>query len=92
MSEATVYFPVHPVVGPDCTGTAGKSLPVFSHKPCLVQVRKTLFVNPGSAGKQRFSLPRCCGLMMIEQKGIRVRFCSLENYKRSLPAECWTML
>ena len=58
-----------------------------SHKPCLVQVGKTLFVNPGSAGKQRFSFPRCCALMMIEQKGIRVRFCSLENYKRSLPAE-----
>ena len=28
--EATVCFPVHPVVGPDCTGTAGKSLPVFA--------------------------------------------------------------
>jgi len=34
-----------------------------SHEPCLVLLGGKLFFNPGSAGKKRFSLPRCCGLL-----------------------------
>ncbi|HKS97787.1 MAG TPA: metallophosphoesterase family protein, partial [Terriglobia bacterium] len=34
-----------------------------SHQPCVVTLGRRLFFNPGSAGKKRFDLPRCCGLL-----------------------------
>ncbi len=69
----------------------GTQVSVFghTHRPCLAQVERVLFVNPGSAGKKRFRLPRCCALMMLEEQGIRVRFCGIEGYNGSLPEERW---
>jgi putative phosphoesterase len=36
-----------------------------SHKPCVEQRAGTLFVNPGSAGPRRFSLPISAGELRI---------------------------
>ncbi len=60
-----------------------------SHQPCLLSVGHKLFFNPGSAGKQRFSLPRCCGLLEIFPRGVRGTIVSLERYNQRLPAKVW---
>ncbi len=60
-----------------------------SHQPCLVTVGHKLFFNPGSAGKQRFSLPRCCGVLEIFPRGIRGTMLSLERYNEKLPGKIW---
>lgn len=56
-----------------------------SHKPCIVRLGERLFVNPGSAGKKRFALPRCCGLMNIKGDEVEVKILLLEDYNRSVP-------
>lgn len=60
-----------------------------SHQPCLLTLGHRLFFNPGSAGKQRFSLPRCCGLLEIFPRGVRGTVVSLERYNERLPAKVW---
>jgi len=60
-----------------------------SHKPCLVTMGHKLFFNPGSAGQQRFSLPRCFGLLEIFPRGVRGSLASLERYNERLPAQVW---
>ena len=60
-----------------------------SHEPCLISLSHILFFNPGSAGKKRFSLPRCCGLLEISSKGIEARIVSLEGEEQSLPGKVW---
>jgi len=37
-----------------------------SHKPAIDQRGDVLFINPGSAGKRRFSLPLSVGRLVIE--------------------------
>jgi putative phosphoesterase len=58
-----------------------------SHEPCLITIGQTLFFNPGAAGKKRFSLPRCCGLLEISPRGIRGTIRALEGEDKSLPEE-----
>ncbi len=58
-----------------------------SHQPCMIALSGILFFNPGSAGKRRFSLPRCCGMLEISRMEIRGTMISLENEPRPLPAE-----
>ncbi len=60
-----------------------------SHQPCLVALGKKLFFNPGSAGKGRFSLPRCCGLLDTFSHGIRAAIKPLERYNGNLPEKLW---
>ncbi len=60
-----------------------------SHQPCLFTLDHRLFFNPGSAGQQRFSLPRCCGLLEIFPRGVRGTVISLERYNERLPAKVW---
>jgi hypothetical protein len=36
-----------------------------SHRPAVARLGPTLFVNPGSAGPRRFSLPRCAGVLTV---------------------------
>jgi hypothetical protein len=60
-----------------------------SHQPCLLTVGHKLFFNPGSAGKQRFSFPRCCGLLEIFPRGVRGTLLSLERYNERLPGKVW---
>jgi putative phosphoesterase len=56
-----------------------------SHVPCAVTLCGRLFFNPGSAGKQRFSLPRCCGLLDLSAKQVEATILSLQQYNRKLP-------
>jgi putative phosphoesterase len=60
-----------------------------SHKPCLVTMGHKLFFNPGSAGQQRFSLPRCFGLLEVFPRGVRGSLVSLERHNERLPAKVW---
>lgn len=57
-----------------------------SHQPCLITISQKLFFNPGSAGKRRFALPRCCGLLDISANEIEGSLISLENKDSKLPA------
>jgi len=56
-----------------------------SHEPCAHILSGRLFFNPGSAGKKRFSLPRCCGFLEISAQGVHATFASLESYNEDLP-------
>ncbi len=56
-----------------------------SHKPCLAKLGDVLFFNPGSAGAQRFSLPRCYGLLEIFDDAITAAVLPLKSYNGNLP-------
>jgi putative phosphoesterase len=56
-----------------------------SHEPFLLVLGGKLFFNPGSAGKKRFSLPRCCGLLEISSGRITATIEPLERYNGQLP-------
>ena len=58
-----------------------------SHEPCLVTLGRRLFFNPGSAGKNRFSLPRCCDRLEISAGELRATVVPLERYNGELPGE-----
>jgi len=60
-----------------------------SHEPCALIVGGKLFFNPGSAGKKRFSLPRCCGLLEISAQGVQAAFLGLERYNEDVPEGVW---
>ena len=60
-----------------------------SHAPCAVVLAGKLFFNPGSAGKQRFSLPRSCGLLEVSTHGVGATIFSLDRYNRKLPEKVW---
>ena len=48
-----------------------------SHQPSAVVEQGTAFVNPGSAGPRRFSLPRAAGLLDIARTRAEVRLFDL---------------
>jgi len=48
-----------------------------THKPFAQQFGPTLYFNPGSAGRQRFSLPRSLALMEINNGALSYRFVDL---------------
>ena len=48
-----------------------------THKPFAQQFGRTLFFNPGYAGRQRFDLERSVALMEISPEGISHRFVKL---------------
>ncbi|MGH9447212.1 MAG: metallophosphoesterase family protein, partial [Terriglobia bacterium] len=56
-----------------------------THQPCLLDLEGRLFINPGSAGKKRFSLPRCCAVITIAGGRVQVKILSLEDYNRRVP-------
>jgi putative phosphoesterase len=60
-----------------------------SHEFCALILGGKLFFNPGSAGKKRFSLPRCCGLLEVSGRGLRATFLGLEGYNQNLPEGVW---
>ncbi len=56
-----------------------------THEPCALILGGKLFFNPGSAGRKRFSLPRCCGLLEISARAVQATFLRLERYNEDLP-------
>lgn len=55
-----------------------------SHEPCALILGGKLFLNPGSAGKKRFSLPRCCARLDLSKDGVQATFLGLERYNEDL--------
>lgn len=53
-----------------------------THQPAILELGNILFVNPGSAGRKRFSLPRCCARMEISSGKGEVKILSLEDYNQ----------
>ncbi len=56
-----------------------------THEPCALILGGRLFFNPGSAGRKRFSLPRCCGLLEVSARDVQATFLGLERYNEELP-------
>ena len=56
-----------------------------SHLPCALTLCGKLFLNPGSAGKQRFTLPRTCGVLQLSATEVEATILSLQQYNRKLP-------
>jgi predicted phosphodiesterase len=50
-----------------------------SHRPGAARVGPTLFVNPGSAGPRRFSLPRTAAVLEVAGRTARVLFFDLSG-------------
>jgi putative phosphoesterase len=48
-----------------------------SHKPACVERGGVLYVNPGSAGRRRFSLPIAAGELMVEDGRVTARLVTL---------------
>jgi len=48
-----------------------------THKPCSELVEKTLYFNPGYAGKPRFNLPRTVAILHCDESGITPEFKAL---------------
>ncbi|MGH9405327.1 MAG: metallophosphoesterase family protein [Terriglobia bacterium] len=63
---------------------AGVRAVVFghSHQPGIDWLEPVVFINPGSAGKRRFSLPRSCAVAEVRAGGIEVKISSLEDYNQ----------
>ncbi len=48
-----------------------------SHRPACSERAGVLYINPGSAGRRRFSLPISCGELVIEGETVRSRIVTL---------------
>jgi len=48
-----------------------------SHKPACVERGGVLYVNPGSAGRRRFTLPIAAGELLVEGGQVEVRLATL---------------
>ncbi len=60
-----------------------------THQPSLDLIGTRLFLNPGSAGKKRFSLPRSYAMIETFPRGVRASIESLEGYNERLPRNVW---
>jgi hypothetical protein len=57
-----------------------------SHRPGAGVAGGTLFVNPGSAGPRRFSLPRAAAVLTVHGRVVRVEWVALPNSPSPVPA------
>jgi putative phosphoesterase len=48
-----------------------------SHRPSMDERQGVIYLNPGSAGPRRFSLPVCLGLIRVNRVDLAVRFIEL---------------
>jgi putative phosphoesterase len=48
-----------------------------SHKPGISEKDGVLFLNPGSAGPRRFSLPIAVAMLFVDCTGVRAEICTL---------------
>ncbi len=69
--------------------TTGLVIFGHSHTPCLVKLGGCLFLNPGSAGRKRFSLPRSYAQLEISSEGAAATIQLLESYNGDVPANMW---
>jgi putative phosphoesterase len=61
-------------------GVAGFAAVIYghSHKPSAEVRKGVLFLNPGSAGPRRFSLPICVARLRVSDQGLDPEFVDLE--------------
>ena len=52
-----------------------------SHKPHVETVDDVLYINPGSAGPRRFSLPICIAKLTVEGRDLRAEIVELDIQK-----------
>jgi uncharacterized protein len=57
-----------------------------SHQPCLIELGNVLWVNPGSAGRKRFKLPRTCARLEISGDAATAEVVPLDLYGGALPS------
>ncbi|RYF33279.1 MAG: metallophosphoesterase [Comamonadaceae bacterium] len=73
---------VHDIADLDLAAAAGANVRVVvsghSHKPSLAERDGVLFINPGSAGPRRFSLPISVGELLIDDGHITPRLVTLD--------------
>lgn len=50
-----------------------------THKPLVEERGGVLYVNPGSAGRRRFSLPICVGELLIDGREVTPRVVELDG-------------
>ena len=62
---------------PDAAGFAAV-ISGHSHKPVIAWEQNVLFLNPGSAGPRRFSLPVSVGILTITGDRLRARIIELQ--------------
>ena len=48
-----------------------------SHKPAITEKNGVLFLNPGSAGPRRFTLPVAIAKLFVEDGAVRAEICNL---------------
>ncbi len=80
-------FLVHHIVNPQAPADGIKSriareqpdVVIFghSHKPFCQTIGKTLYFNPGYAGKSRFGMERSVAILNCDKEGIRTEFVKL---------------
>ncbi|HEX9398594.1 MAG TPA: metallophosphoesterase family protein [Anaeromyxobacter sp.] len=58
-----------------------------SHRPDVALVCGTLFVNPGSAGPRRFSLPRAAAILTVRGRTARVELFDLAGTRLAILGE-----
>jgi putative phosphoesterase len=68
--------------GPPARGVIARSHPEIvvhghSHRPGTALLHGTLFVNPGSAGPRRFSLPRTAAVLVARGRHVRIEIFDL---------------
>ena len=83
----TVKFLLHHIVYPqhldealqERIGRDNPNVVVFghTHKPFAETISKTLYFNPGYAGKSRFGMPRSVAILHREDSGLRPEFLPL---------------
>jgi putative phosphoesterase len=57
-----------------------------SHKPACLERDGVLYVNPGSAGRRRFTLPIAAGELLVEGGQVEVRLVTLASGLRRRPS------
>jgi uncharacterized protein len=82
-SGATIYV-LHDVKALDLDPAAARFSVVVSghsHKPGLTERAGVLYINPGSAGRRRFSLPITIAQLDLRKKPWSVEFVDLEKIR-----------
>jgi putative phosphoesterase len=75
------FYMVHSVHGLDIDPRAAKVDVVVtghSHKPSIEKKDDVMYLNPGSAGPRRFSLPVSVALVTVGEGGVEARVVKLE--------------
>ncbi len=85
VDEATTVYVLHNIGDLDLDpATAGFHVVVsgHTHKPGFFRKDRVLYVNPGSAGPRRFSLPISVGRLLVEAGEVSVDLMQIEPKSR----------